>query len=67
MIDDNFGHLGRLNGYRSLLPLAREARKPMFLLKPGDGAVGRYQAAVQACFPDFEDLAKVIEERIGLS
>jgi chromosome partitioning protein len=59
--------LGRLKDYRSLLPLAREARKPMFLLKPADGAVGGYQTAVLECFGDFENLAKVIEQRIGLS
>jgi chromosome partitioning protein len=59
--------LAQLKDYRSLIPLAREARKPMFLLKPADGAVGGYQAAVQECFRDFENLAKIIEERIGIN
>jgi chromosome partitioning protein len=59
--------LALLKDYRSLMPLAQEARKPMFLLKPADGAVGGYQTAVQECFRDFESLAKVIEKRIGLN
>jgi chromosome partitioning protein len=58
--------LGLLKDYRSLMSMAQEARKPMFLLKPADGAIGGYQAAVQECFRDFEGLAKIIEERIGL-
>jgi hypothetical protein len=64
---DDKNRLALLKDYRALMPLAQEARKPMFLLKPADGAVGGYQAAVQECFHDFESLAKVIEERIGLN
>ncbi len=45
--------LGILKDYRSLMPLAQEARKPMFLLKPADGAFGGHQAAVQDCWSDF--------------
>jgi cellulose biosynthesis protein BcsQ len=30
--------IARLKDYRSLVPLAQEARKPMFFLKPADGA-----------------------------
>jgi chromosome partitioning protein len=58
--------LAQLKDYRSLMPMAQEARKPMFLLKPADGAIGGHQAAVQECYRDFESLAKSIEERIGL-
>jgi len=46
--------------------MAQEARKPMFLLKPADGAIGGHQAAVQDCYSDFESLAINIEDRIGL-
>jgi chromosome partitioning protein len=28
--------------YRSLMPLAQDARKPIFLLKPADGAIGSH-------------------------
>jgi len=58
--------LAQLKDYRSLMPMAQEARKPMFLLKPADGAIGGHQAAVQDCYRDFEALAIDIEQRIGL-
>jgi hypothetical protein len=37
--------------------MAMEARKPMFLLKPSDGAIGAHVYAVQDCRKDFETLA----------
>jgi chromosome partitioning protein len=58
--------LAQLKDYRSLMPMAQEARKPMFLLKPADGAIGGHQAAVPQCYRDFEALAETIERRIGL-
>ena len=63
-VDDN--RLAQLKDYRSLMPMAQEARKPMFLLKPADGAIGGHQAAVQECYRDFEALAAEIEQRVGL-
>ena len=59
--------LAHLKDYRSLMPLAQEARKPMFMLKPADGAIGGHQTAVQECYRDFRDLALKIEDRIGLA
>ena len=59
--------LAHLKDYRSLMPLAQEASKPMFKLKPADGAIGGQQAAVQDCYRDFRDLALNIEDRIGLA
>ncbi len=58
--------LGQLKDYRSLMALAQEARKPMLLLRPADGAIGGHQAAVQAGYKDFEVLAETIAQRIGL-
>ena len=58
--------LGQLKDYRSLMALAQEARKPMFLLRPADGAIGGHQASVQACYADFQVLAETIAQRIGL-
>jgi len=49
--------LGQLKHYRSLLPLAYEARKPIFRLTPADRAFGGHQAAVAAASRDFSDLA----------
>ncbi len=49
--------LATLKDYRSLMPLAQEARKPMFLLKPADGALGSHMAAVHEAYRDFETVA----------
>jgi cellulose biosynthesis protein BcsQ len=59
--------LAQLKDYRSLMPMAQEARKPMFLLKPADGAIGGHQAAVQECYADFKALSEEIERRIELA
>lgn len=65
---DNDPHcLARLKHYRSLMPLAQEARKPMFHLKPADGAIGGHGQAVQDCFKDFRALARTIAERTGVA
>jgi len=58
--------LATLKNYRSLMPLAQDALKPMFRLKPADGALGGHMAAVQACYMDFRALAKKIAVRIGI-
>jgi chromosome partitioning protein len=58
--------LGRLKDYRSLMPMAQEATKPMFLLKPADGAIGGHQSAVQSCYGDFLELARKIAFRAGI-
>lgn len=59
--------LALLKHYRSLMPLAQEARKPMFLLRPADGAIGSHYQAAQGVYRDFEALARKILERIGMS
>jgi chromosome partitioning protein len=52
--------LGLLKHYHSLVPLAQEARKPVFLLRSADGAIGAHQQAVQAAYGHF----KLLTERI---
>jgi chromosome partitioning protein len=52
--------LATLKDYRSLMPLAQEARKPMFLLRPADGAFGGHQQAVSNCYNDFKTLTQNI-------
>lgn len=49
--------LSLIKHYRSLMPMAMEARKPMFFLKPADGAIGAHTAAVRDCYDDFRELA----------
>lgn len=58
--------MAALRHYRSLMPLAQEARKPMFFLKPADGAIGGHAAAVQDCYRDFKKLAQQIAQRCGI-
>lgn len=55
-----------LKHYRSLMPLAMDARKPMFLLKPADGAIGAQTKAVTDCGQDFLLMSKRIAEKIGV-
>ena len=58
--------LATLKHYRSLMPLAQEARKPMFELKAADGAIGGHAAAVEGCYRDFRELAVTVAERAGI-
>jgi chromosome partitioning protein len=52
--------LATLKDYRSLMPMAHEARKPVFHLKVADGAFGGHQAAVQRAYGEF----KAVTERL---
>lgn len=57
-VDPN--QLAMIKHFKSLMPMAQDARKPMFLLKPADGAIGGHATAVQDCYVQFRDLAKRI-------
>ena len=51
--------------YRSLVvPLAQDARKPIFALSPADGAIGSHAAAARDAFHDFKKLTKEILRRV---
>lgn len=60
------GEIGTVRNYRSLMPLAHDARKPMFDLRAADGAVGSTQRYVQTCFGEFRDLAHEVLARLGV-
>jgi chromosome partitioning protein len=62
-VSDDPNCLAQLRDYRSLMPMAQEVRKPMFLLRPADGAFGGHQQAVQSCYADFKALTLTIMER----
>ena len=65
---DNDPHcLSTLKHYRSLMPLAQEARKPMFHLTPADGAIGGHAKAVHECSIDFSFLASEVATRAGVA
>jgi cellulose biosynthesis protein BcsQ len=59
-------NLALLKHYRSLIPMAQEARKPMFHLKPGDGAIGSHFQAARSAGEDFKALACKIASRVGV-
>lgn len=59
-------NLALLKHYRSLMPLAMEANKPMFFLKSADGAIGAHLEAVKSCYEDFHSLAKQIADKAGI-
>jgi chromosome partitioning protein len=58
--------LAMLRNYNSLMPLAQEARKPIFFLKPADGAIGSHAQAAQKAYADFKELATAIAGRTGI-
>ena len=57
--------LGVIRHHQSLMPLALDARKPMFMLKPADGAVGALSAAVLRCRQEFKAVATTIVQRVA--
>ena len=62
-MEDDPHCLATLKHFRSLMPLAQEARKPMFALRPADGAIGGHSHAVQGCHREFRSLAREIARR----
>jgi len=52
--------LGLLKRYGSLMPMAQEARKPIFHLRPADGALGAHATAAKDARSDFEEVANRI-------
>lgn len=63
---DPSAEIATVRNYRSLMPLAHDARKPMFDLKVADGAMGSTQRFVQVCFTEFRDLAIDVRLRLGV-
>jgi hypothetical protein len=45
------------------MPLAQEARKPMFHLKTADGAMGSHAVAALEAYKDYRQLAEQIASR----
>ncbi len=56
--------LGQLKHYRSLMPMAMEANKPIFLLKPADGAIGAHFNIVKDVYNDFKQIVSTILGKI---
>lgn len=62
-VDDDINCIALLKHFRSLAPMSMEAHKPIFLLKPADGAIGAHVYAVKQSYTEFENLTKKILER----
>ena len=52
--------------YRSLVPLAQDARKPIFALSSADGAIGAHSTAAKEAYRDFSRIATDILKRMNL-
>jgi cellulose biosynthesis protein BcsQ len=59
-VEDDHYCIALLKHYRSLAPMSMESHKPIFLLKPADGAIGAHVYAVQKSYQEFESLTKNI-------
>jgi chromosome partitioning protein len=64
--DQDPWRLGSLHNYRSLMSLALEARKPMFDLRPADGALGSIGRYVSNCEREFRRLSEVVLRRTAV-
>ena len=63
---DEQNNIATVKHFRSLAPMAQEARKPIFHLTTADGAVGSHAAAANDARQDFRELAMKIVRRINL-
>ena len=57
LLEDDPYCLAKLKHYHSLMPMAQQARKPVFALKPADGAFGGHAQAALRAHGDFRVLA----------
>ncbi len=62
-VENDENCLALLKHYHSLIPMAMEAKKPIFLLKPADGAIGAHYQAVLRAYQDFKSLTEKILEK----
>jgi chromosome partitioning protein len=65
-VEEDRNCLALLKNYRSLVSMAQEASKPIFYLKPGDGALGAHVAAVRDAYNDFKKLSLELVQRAGV-
>ena len=63
--DDDPNRVGLVRHYQSLMPMAQEARKPVFSLKPADGAIGSHAQSVTKCYVEFKKMTETILHRTG--
>lgn len=59
-VEEDPNCIGLLKHYRSLAPMSMEAHKPIFLLKPADGAIGAHLYAVKKSYEEFRSFTEKI-------
>lgn len=57
--------LSLLKHYRSLIPMSMEVNKPIFGLRPADGAIGAHLQAVRQSYDDFKNLTEKIIKKVN--
>lgn len=57
-------HLGTVRHFSSLIPLAQEARKPVFSLRSADGALGSHRKAAERAGDLFRELSTTLLQRV---
>ncbi len=62
-VDSDENCIALLKHYRSLAPMSMESHKPIFLLKPADGAIGAHVYAVQRSYEEFKLLTQKILDK----
>ncbi|HEY3607661.1 MAG TPA: ParA family protein, partial [Pseudonocardiaceae bacterium] len=65
-IEDDEHCLAQIKNYASLMPMAQDARKPVFALTAADGAFGGHQQAAQRAFGDFRTLTMRVLDAVGV-
>jgi cellulose biosynthesis protein BcsQ len=63
-VEEDPNRLAMLKHFKSLMPMAQDARKPMFRLTAADGAIGGHAAAVTDCERQFSELAHRILAKV---
>jgi chromosome partitioning protein len=59
-VENDNNCIALLKHYRSLAPMSMESHKPIFLLKPADGAIGAHLYAAQKSYEEFKLLTENI-------
>ena len=59
--------LGLVKHYRSLMPMAQEAKKPIFHLLAADGAIGSHQKGVSEARENFHQVALEMADRCNIA
>jgi chromosome partitioning protein len=56
----DLNEIGLIKNYQSLMLFAQEAGKPIFLLKPAEGAIGAHAQSVSKCYAEFKKITESV-------